>query len=161
MIWVTAGAACASAVAVPLYADGRSSTRAAATADVHRLPLGDGRVSTTRARRGWVYECRQMSGGGGAIRNGPWIHSDGTFDLTAKPTVNGAVAWPAARVRITRRRGRVHVTGNGLPVRARTGRFPVAPGDDAYAYDPNPNAISAQRVSLTLPPPGARRGRAA
>lgn len=150
-IWVAAAIGCAFATVVPLRAAGNGSTRAAAATDIHRLPLGDGRVSSAGARRGRVYECRQMTGGGGAFRDGPWIHSDGTFDLTAKPTVDGAVAWPSARVRITRRSGRVRVTGNGLPVGATTGTFPIAPGDDAYEYDRNPNSIAPRSVSLTLP----------
>ena len=119
--------------------------------DVRNLPLGDGRVSTTGARRGWIYACRLMQGGGGAFRDGEWIHDDGTFDLTAKPTVDGAVAWPAARVRISRSGGRTHISGNGLPVKATTGVFPIAASDDAYQYDRNPNSIRAQSVSLTLP----------
>src|SRR5215204_620291 len=100
----------------------RGETRAADDkVDVHRLPLGDGHVSTTSARRGWVYACQVMSGGGGAFQDGPWIRSDGTFDLTAKATVDGSVAWPSARVRISRSGRRVRITGNGLPVKTTTG----------------------------------------
>ncbi len=132
---------------------GQDGSRAAdEEIDVHNLPIGDGRVSTTSARRGWVYSCRITTGGGGAFADGPWLHDDGTFDLTAKPTVDGAVAWPAARVRIKRTSsGRVKVTGNGLPVGDTTGSFPIAADDDAYQYDRNPNSISAQTVSVTLP----------
>ena len=129
------------------------STRAAGDneVDVRNLPLGDGRVSTTGARRGWIYACRVMQGGGGAFQDGEWIRSDGTFDLTAKPTVDGAVEWPDARVKITRSGGRTRIRGNGLPVNATTGIFPIAQSDDAFQYDRNPNSIRAQSVSLTLP----------
>jgi len=129
-----------------------SSRAAGEEVDVHRLPLGDGHVSTSGARSGWVYACQLMRGGGGAFRDGSWIHADGTWDLTAKPTVDGAVAWPAARVRVSRTSsGRVKITGNGLPVSATTGVFPIAAGDDAYQYDRNPNSIRSQTVSVTLP----------
>lgn len=117
------------------------------------LPLGDGHVSTTEARRGWVYACNTTGGGGGAFHEGPWIHANGTFDLAAKPTVEGRVSWPTARIDITLNHGHVHIAGNGLPVDATTGRFPIASSDPAYAYDRNPNAIEAHRVSLTLPIP--------
>ena len=128
-----------------------SSRAAEDEVDLRNLPLGDGRVSTTGARRGWIYACQLMQGGGGAFRDGSWIHDDGTFDLAAKPTVDGSVAWPAARVRISRSGGRTRISGNGLPVKATTGVFPIAASDDAYEFDRNPNSIRAQSVSLTLP----------
>jgi hypothetical protein len=131
---------------------GSGSSRAAdGKVDVRNLPIGDGKVSTTGARRGWIYACQVMQGGGGSFRDGEWIHDDGTFDLTAKPTVDGSVEWPDARVRISRSGGRTRISGNGLPVNATTGVFPIAAGDDAYQYDRNPNSIRSQTVSLTLP----------
>jgi hypothetical protein len=42
-------------------------------------------------------------------------------------------------------------TFNALPVGHATGTFPIAAGDPAYAYDRNPNAIAAQRVSWSVP----------
>jgi len=148
---ITLALVCGAAGAGFLIA-GSGSTRAAGdTIDERRLPLGDGKVSTSGARRGWIYACQVTSGGPGAFADGPWIRSDGTFDLTAKATVDGSVAWPAARVRISRSGGRVKITGNGLPVSATTGNFPIAADDDAYQYDRNPNSIRSQSVSLTLP----------
>lgn len=144
-------AICGVAAGVFAIAGGSESRAAGGTVDVHNLPLGDGHVSTASARRGSVYACQLMQAGGGAFRDGDWIHSDGTFDLTAKPTVDGAVQWPTARVLISRSGKRVKITGNGLPVRATTGVFPIAPSDDAYAYDRNPNSIAAQSVSVKLP----------
>ena len=145
------GAALAAAV-IGLSIGQGSSRAAEEEVDLHNLSLGDGKVSTTGAQRGWIYACQIMQGGGGAFRDGSWIHSDGTFDITAKPAVDGSVAWPSARVRISRTRsGRVKITGNGLPKNATTGVFPIAPSDDAYDYDRNPNSISAQTVSLALP----------
>src|SRR5680860_719561 len=51
------------------------------------LPIGDGKVTTSGPRRGYVYSCGSgfaPPGGGGAQAEGPWIHDDGTYDLTAK-----------------------------------------------------------------------------
>ncbi len=48
--------------------------------DLAHLPLGDGKVSTT-AQVGYIYLCdTQTNQQGGAGTDGPWIHSDGTFD---------------------------------------------------------------------------------
>jgi YHYH protein len=117
--------------------------------DATRLPLGDGRVSSS-PKRGDVFACQ---GGprrpGGAAHAGPWI--DGaSFDLTAKAVVDGRVRWNG-KIAFSRRSASLVITGNGLPHSTPTGRFPIAQDDDAYAYDRNPNAISAQTVSLTLP----------
>ena len=137
-----------------------AATALAAGTDPTRLPVGDGKVTTEAPRRGWVYACRTGGGpGGGAQAAGPWLRSDGTFDLTAKATVDGAVAWPAARLSIRSSGTARRISGNGLPTRTTTGTFPVAPSDDAYQYDRNPNAIRAQRVAYRLPakPRKARR----
>ncbi len=116
--------------------------------DPTRLPLGDGKVSSSAAR-GNVYACAQGAGRGGAEHAGSWINGS-TFDLTAKPTVDGHVLWPG-RVSFTVKGSSLVVSGNGLPKGAATGSFPIAPGDDAYAYDRNPNSILVQNVSVTLP----------
>ncbi|HEX8208040.1 MAG TPA: YHYH protein [Solirubrobacteraceae bacterium] len=135
---------------------------AASSPDPANLPLGDGKVTTEGAKRGWVYRCGGGPGGpgGGAQAAGPWIREDeGTFDATAKAIVDGEVRWAQARVRIVRR-GRVRrVVSNGLPVAGITGTFPIAREDDAYQYDRNPNSISAHSFDLRLParPRRARR----
>ncbi len=117
--------------------------------DPSRLPLGDGRVSTS-AKRGFVWACRQAPGRpGGADHAGAWIHGS-TFDLTEKAVVDGRVRWNGA-VTFTRTPTALEINGNGLPRSTRTGTFPIAATDDAYAYDRNPNAIRAQSVSLSLP----------
>jgi len=116
------------------------------------LPIGKA-VSTTAPARGSVYACSLMSGGGGAFATGSWIHADGTYDLTAKPAVDGNVAWPDAKVAFSSSAGGVTVEGNGLPKRTRTGVYPIAAGSTAYRYDRNPNSISAQTVDWKLPKP--------
>jgi hypothetical protein len=128
------------------------------------LPIGDGKVTTSGPRRGYVYTCGGgfkapggAPGGGGAQVEGPWIHSDGTFDLTAKATVDGSVRWRNAKLSVRGSSRRRVFAGNGLPKGRTTGEFPVKPSDDAYRYDRNPNSIRAQRVHYSLP----RRPRAA
>jgi hypothetical protein len=143
--WAAVTAATAIAAALGLLVATAGGT------DAHNLPVGDGHVSTAAPASGSVYVCNLMQGGGGAFRSGDWIHADGTFDPSAKPTVDGSVSWSAAHVRISQKNGRVRINGNGLPVAATTGIFPVQPSDDAYQYDRNPNSIAAQSVSLTLP----------
>lgn len=116
------------------------------------LPIGDGKVTTTNAQRGYVYRCgASPPGGGGAFKEGPWIRGDGTFDLTAKAVVDGAVSWPQASFRESRTRTRRLLRGNGLPVGQTTGEFPIQTGDDAYQYDRNPNSIAAQSDRYSLP----------
>jgi hypothetical protein len=124
--------------------------RIAASLALAALPLGDGHVTTSGAQRGSIYACTLMHGGG-AFRDGPWIRDDGTWDLTSKATVDGSIKWSAASVRIKRSGSRVVIRGNGLPVGATTGTFPISSSDDAYQYDRNPNSIQSQSVSVTLP----------
>jgi hypothetical protein len=129
-------------------------TAAAATTkkvDLTRLPLGDGKTTTSGAKRGYLFSCRAYDGqGGGAGVDGPWIGSK-TFDYTRKAIVDGKVSWPNAKVSFSASGGDLRVTGNGLPVGATTGTFPIASSDDAYAYDRNPNSIASQTVNLALP----------
>ena len=122
------------------------------------LPIGDGKVTTAGPRRDYVYACRTgfipaggPHPGGGAQVEGPWIRGDGSFDLTAKATVDGHVRWPDAKLRGTRTKRRRVLSGNGLPKGATTGNFPISAGDDAYTYDHNPNSIRAQSVRYSLP----------
>ncbi len=132
---------------VPLATE--AGTTSPSATDLTRLPLGDGRVSTS-AKRGYLWACQQGPGRpGGASHAGPWIHGS-TFDLTAKAVVDGSVRWNG-KVRRAVRGSRLVISGNALPKSTPTGLFPIAPDDDAYAYDPNPNAIASQSVSLSLP----------
>jgi hypothetical protein len=123
------------------------------TVDRTSLPIGDGKVTYSGPRRGYVYACRSTRGGpgGGAQVEGPWIKGDGTFDQTAKPTVDGSVGWSNAWKKIwVKKRQRV-IGGNGLPVGNTTGEYPVSPSDDAYQYDRNPNSIGSRSVRASLP----------
>ncbi len=127
--------------------------------NLRALPIGDGKVSDA-ARVGYVYGCRDgpgavPGGAGGAFRDGPWIKSDGSFDVTAKAVVDGGVLWKDHRFAVTQANSAApssvsRITGNGLPGHA-TGTFPVASSDDAYQYDRNPNRIRAQTLDWALP----------
>jgi YHYH protein len=120
--------------------------------DLTHLPLGDGRLSTG-PMQGYLWRCGGPGGpagpGGGAFRAGPWIHSDGTFDLTAKLTVDGGVTWDS-QLQSSRDDSVRRIVGDGLPTHP-TGVYPVSPTDVAYQYDRNPNRIGAQDVALTVP----------
>jgi hypothetical protein len=127
----------------------------ASQSDLTHLPLGDGKISHTGPKVGYVYILRSNFRNGRS-HSGDWIHDDGTFDLTEKPTVQGAVHWESkldikmeGDSRTLTGSSRV-ISGNALPDHA-TGIFPIAPTDPAHRYDPNPNAISKKLYSVTLP----------
>jgi hypothetical protein len=118
--------------------------RAGAGFDPTKVPLGDGRYTTSAPKKGYVYSCGPHTGGGGAHVNGPWIHGK-TWDSTAKVYVQGSVHWKTV-LRITVSGAKLKITTNGLPNHP-TGIFPVQAGTAAAAYDRNPNSIRAQKLS--------------
>jgi hypothetical protein len=87
------------------------------------------------------------------------MHTDGSFDLTAKPSVDGRVNWPSSFT-ITLAGDKRLIMGNDLPNHA-TGIYPISPSDDAYSYDRNPNSISAQNIRYELPASPIMAGAAA
>jgi hypothetical protein len=116
------------------------------------VPLGDGHVSST-PRSGYVDSCvTDFSSVGGAQVDGPWIDtSTKTWDSLTKIAVQGAVSWPQAKFSVTVSGSNRIITGNDLPIDHTTGTFPISPSDPAYAYDRNPNTITAQSISWQLP----------
>ncbi|HTJ97308.1 MAG TPA: YHYH protein [Rhodocyclaceae bacterium] len=117
--------------------------------DLTALPLGDGKISQA-PKTGWIWACHVDPQGGGAQVDGPWINKkQGTFDLTSKAVVPGAVTWPY-KFDISVQRGRRIFSSNDLPAHP-TGSFPIPAGSDAWRYDRNPNRINAQNVFLELP----------
>ncbi len=117
--------------------------------DLKHLPIGDGRLST-EPKVGSVWSCRtRFRRTGGAHASGAWIHGDGTYDFTAKPTVDGAVQWPSA-FEIKQTHDKRSIDGNRLP-QDPTGQFPISASDDAYAFDRNPNSIAPATYHVTLP----------
>jgi len=129
-----------------------TSTRAASGGvDLTKLPIGDQRYATS-AVKGSVYSCITQFNGGGAFRDGPWIHAvTDTWDATAKIAVSGSLD-QHGQITGKESTGGETLTGNGLPT-VPTGVFPVASGDPAYAYDRNPNSIRGYTLSVTLPEP--------
>jgi hypothetical protein len=117
--------------------------------DPKNLPLGDGRVST-QPKRDYVMSCQDRFHGGGAFKDGSWIHSDGTWDSTNKATVDGDVEWDG-KYEIKIEDGKRKLVGNGLPTSHHTGIFPIQRSDDAFQYDRNPNSINETKIIFELP----------
>ena len=147
-----------SATALPVSAQQTATAAPTAAAteaspiDLSKLPLGDQKISTS-PQRGYIYICHSgNSGGGGAFQDGPWINSAaGIWDSTTKINVSGSVAWPEAKFTMTTSGDQRVFSGNGLPINAITGTFPIGASDSAYKYDRNPNHIAAQKISLSVP----------
>lgn len=114
------------------------------------VPLGDKKYSLTGPKKGYVYLCRLMAGGGGAEVDGSWIGAT-TWQLHGKPTVDGSVSWPNASFSNAISGLSRIISGNALPKTHTTGIYPVKSTDDAYKYDRNPNTITAQSLKFTLP----------
>jgi YHYH protein len=140
-------------IAVLTLAGGAASAavlRAGSSLDPTKLPLGDGKYTTSAAgpKKGYVYSCGPHTGGGGAQVDGPWIHGT-TWDSTAKVLVQGSVRWKSV-LKIAVSGSKLRITGNGLPSHP-TGVFPIQSGTEAATYDPNPNSIRAQKLAYSLP----------
>ena len=122
---------------------------ASAPVDPAHLPVGDGKLTTSSPRVGYLFVCTIPSSNNPPGR-APWIASDGTWDSTAKIAVQGSVSWPSqfsANLLGTL----LSLAGNGLPSHP-TGTFPIARGTDPAAqYDGNPNAIVASPIAWGLP----------
>lgn len=117
--------------------------------DATHLEIGDGKYSTT-PQVGYVFSCQtSFSGQGATGAPGNWINGDGTWNALMKAVVDGSVSWPHSFSISIQGDQRV-LTGNGLPDHT-TGNYPISPSDDAYTYDRNPNSISEQNITLTLP----------
>jgi YHYH protein len=127
-----------------------------AVIDITKLPLGDKFINRTAAARGALYACPTMPGPRpppvGANAAGPWLDlANGTWDLSKKLSVRGAITWPAAEYGEQVANGIRTLASNGLPVKTITGSFPIQPSEPAYAYDKNPNAIAAAALRYELP----------
>lgn len=117
--------------------------------DLKHLPIGDQKVSNS-PQLGYVWSCQTQFNGNGAFATGPWLNEAvGTYDLTAKPTIDGSGIWPSQFTLSVQGDKRV-VESNNLPSHP-TGNYPVSQSDDAYNYDRNPNSIQAQSLRLELP----------
>jgi hypothetical protein len=120
------------------------------------LPLRDRHYVTNGPKKGYMYICDarafQQLNGPGAQREGPWLdNAAGTYDVTEKPVVQGRVYYPDAVFTITTTKTRRLIRGDGLPLGVPTGTFPVRATDPAGRYDPNPNRITSQKISFSIP----------
>lgn len=97
--------------------------------------------------RNTLYACRGATMGQALSR--PWVGPDGTIYFADKPLVEGSVAWSGG-FGASVGSDAFLVEGNGLPLHG-TGVFPIAAGSDAARYDRNPNSISAQKLTMTIP----------
>ncbi|MGC1183559.1 MAG: YHYH protein [Candidatus Dormiibacterota bacterium] len=135
--------------ATPHYA-----TTVTSTGPVNRaaIPLGDGYVST-KPEVGYVDSCMtSFPSIGGAQVVGPWINTTAkTWDSLTKVHVQGQVKWPSASYTVKVSGSHRIIRGNDLPIDHRTGVFPIATSDPAYAYDRNPNKIVSQAIDWSLP----------
>ncbi|MBI1204716.1 MAG: YHYH protein [Rhodopseudomonas sp.] len=128
---------------------GGVATASAHDVNLHKLPLGDGKISHG-PKVGWIWACHIDPQAGGAQRVGPWINERaGTYDLTAKIAVRGSVRWPH-KFNVYVKDGRRILSTNDLPDHP-TGRFPVSRDDPAYRIDRNPNSIARHDFTIELP----------
>ncbi len=115
--------------------------------DLTRLTLGNQKISTS-PQRDHVWSCMAQFSGNGAQETAAWLNGDGTWDLTKKLIVDGAVEWPHEFTITVEADTRVFQS-NDLPDHP-TGNYPISPNDDAYQVDRNPNSIKEQSVRLEL-----------
>ncbi len=120
------------------------------------IPLGDGHISTITAAVGSVFSCTAGNANiGGSQTDGPWI-TGAFWNAHEKIAVNGKVNWPTAKVTITAENATRVIVTNDLPTDQATGIFPIATADPAYAYDRNPNTISAATSTTIILPATAQ-----
>jgi hypothetical protein len=147
----SSGAESATGSGVPTWAGSPVSPAA--------VPLGDGKVTTTSPKAGYVYSCTSQFRGGGARHSGSWIDTaKQTYNSTTKPHVEGSSSWPNASHSFTVSGANRVLETDDLPTGATTGNFPISSSDPAYQYDTNPNHVVAQSFDWTMPADPAAAG---
>src|SRR3954447_17297507 len=73
---------------------------AAATAQTPPIALGDGHLTTSSPRAGWVYACGPRPAGAPSTPRQPWIGRR-SWDPARKPVVDGRVSVVGARFRLS------------------------------------------------------------
>ncbi len=97
-----------------------------------------------------LWLCGLPEDGAGADDASDWTNSDGTWDYTKKPQVEGNVEWDHNFSINLDNNGNRIITGNNLPNHP-TGIFPIQPNTEAWDYDKNPNVISEHVINISLP----------
>lgn len=128
-----------------------SVTSPSSVTHLTELPLGDGKYSAS-AKKGYVFSCQQSfsANAPGAFNAGDWITTS-SWNPSLKPMVDGSVNWSNASFSLVLEGSKRIVKGNGLPVSAITGTYPIQSTDDAYQYDRNPNSVQVQTITFELP----------
>lgn len=82
----------------------------------------------------------------------PWINTaSNIWNLEAKLKAEGAHVWPTASHSFTVHGANRVLQTDDLPVGSTTGTFPISSSDPAYQYDRNPNSVTSQTLSWTVP----------
>ena len=119
-----------------------------AAVNLAALTLGTGKSSST-PKVGYLDRCGGTPSGGPPVFTPPWVNTArGTWNAKTKAAVQGTVIRKATFT-ATHTGSNEVLTGNGLP--ARSGTFPVAQSDPAFAYNPDEGSITAHAIKLTLP----------
>lgn len=138
--------------------EGNIGTPASQTPDLTKLPFGGVASYKILIRNQGnpspdflsLWLCGLPSNGAGANNAADWTNPDGTWNYIKKPQVEGNVIWVSEFNITLDGKGNRVLTGNGLPNHP-TGIFPIQPGTIAHQYDRNPNIISPQPLSFTIP----------
>lgn len=97
-----------------------------------------------------LWLCGLPSNGAGANDASDWTNTDGTWDYTRKPEVEGSVSWISEFKAELDGNGKRIISGNSLPNHP-TGVFPIDPNSVAYQYDRNGNEILARDILFEFP----------
>lgn len=120
------------------------------TVDLTHLPFGGTRIlrrdkGDTAPAIGSLWLCGVPADGAGNADASDWTNSDGTWDYTRKPMVEGNITWISEFEVELDGNGKRIITGNALPDHP-TGVFPIDVNSVAYQYDRNRNAIKARDI---------------
>ena len=96
-----------------------------------------------------LWLCGLPEDGAGNSDASDWTNSDGSWDYTRKPEVEGNVTWISEFDVSLNGNGKRIITGNALPDHP-TGEFPIDPNSEAYQYDKNPNIITEHDILYTF-----------
>lgn len=120
------------------------------------LPVGDGKLVTTAAKKGYIYTCPAYTQSFApnikpTTTRGTWFADSGSrYKITEKEMVQGAVAGRGVFSNTVSGNSRL-IISNNLPLNHTTGVFPIATSDAAHAYDRSTNKIVTKSYTYTLP----------
>lgn len=123
--------------------------------DLTHLPIGDSKIlrrdqGQMQPAKESLWLCGVPANGAGNSDASDWMNSDGTWDFTRKPIVDGNVLWESEFNVTLDGLGNRIITGNGLPSTP-TGVFPIDPNSIAYQYDRNPSHIEPHEINYVYP----------